>query len=65
MLTTILKDTFVVYANIECSLLKSEDDGILHKNAPSSAALFVNTVEPSKHEFGSYVGKDWLLKLKP
>ena len=59
-----LKRPFVVYADFECSLIKSDEPGILQKHEPNSAAFyFVNTFEPTKNKLWSYVGKDCVSKL--
>ena len=59
-----MKRPFVVYADFECSLIKSDEPGILQKHEPNSAAFyFVNTVEPTKNKLWSYVGKDCVSNL--
>ena len=59
-----LSRPFVVYANFECSLIKSDEPGILQKHEPNSAAFyFVNTFEPIKNKLWSYVGQDCVSKL--
>ena len=65
--TTVKKDwerQLAVYADFDCSLIKSDEPGVLHKHEPNSAAFyFVNTFNHSKHKPWSYVGKDCVAKL--
>ena len=59
-----LQRPFVVYADFECSLIKSDEPGILQKHEPNSAAFyFVNTFYPIKISFWPYVGQDCVPKL--
>ena len=55
---------FIVYAVFECSLTKSEEQGILHNHEPNSAAYYVvNTFEFDPNMRWSYVGKASAAKL--
>ena len=48
-----LKRQLVVYADFECSLIKSDEPSILQKHEPNSATVyFVNTFKPSKIRSG-------------
>ena len=59
-----LQRPFVVYADFECSLIKSDEPIILQKHEPNSAAFyFVNTCKHIKNKLWSYVGKDCVSKL--
>ena len=44
-----LKRQFAVYADLDCSLIKSDEPGILQKHKPNSATVyFVSIFKPTK-----------------
>ena len=60
----LLERPYVVYADFECSLIPSDEPGILHKHEPNSAAYyFVDTFKPDNNYLRSFVGKDCVSKL--
>ena len=53
-----LRREFLLYADFECYLIKSDEPGILQKHEPNSAAVyFVKLFNPSKNQTWPHVGK--------
>ena len=49
---------YVVYADSECSLLPSEEQGILHNQGPNSTSFYVVDTFNTEHNYDwEYVGK--------